>query len=199
MGRPAARGDNGPVANDIERIGGEEKRKIVIVAYDPSWPDRFKTQRSKIDGALMGVPHQVWHIGSTSVVGLRAKPIIDIQVAVPDPQREDEYLPLLVEAGYVLRVREPMHRMLRTPDLDVQIHVCGAGGNWERRHVLFRDWLRTSEEDRRLYARLKSSLAETDWPTMNHYAEAKSAVIDEIISRAEKWALSTQWNVERSG
>ena len=47
MGRPAARGDNGPVANDIERIGGEEKRKIVIVAYDPSWPDRFKTQRSK--------------------------------------------------------------------------------------------------------------------------------------------------------
>lgn len=62
-----------------------------------------------------------------------------------------------------------------------------------------RDWLRTSEEDRRLYARLKSSRAETDWPTMNHYAEAKSPVIDEIISRAEKWALSTQWNVERPG
>jgi len=199
MGRPAARGDNGPVANDIELIGGEEKRKIVIVAFDPSWPERFETERTKIDGALMGVPHKVWHIGSTSVAGLSAKSVIDVQVAVPDPQREDEYLPLLVEAGYVLRVRKPMHRMLRTPDLDVQIHVCGAGSDWERRHVLFRDWLRTSEEDRRLYAQLKSSLADTDWPTMNHYAEAKSAVIDEITSRAEKWALSTQWNVERSG
>ena len=146
----------------------------------------------------MGVPHKVWHIGSTSVVGLSAKPIIDIQVAVPDPQREDDYLPSLVEADYVLRVREPMHRMLRTPDLDVQIHVCAAGSDWERRHLLFRDWLRTSEEDRRLYARLKSSLAETDWLTMNHYAQAKSAGIDEITSRAEEWASATQWDVDQA-
>ncbi len=186
------------MANEIELLGGQEKRSIVIVAYDPSWPDRFEAERAKIDGALMDTPHKVWHVGSTSVVGLSAKPVIDMQVAVPDPERENDYLPLLIEAGYVLWVREPMHRMLRTTDLDVQIHVCAAGSDWERRHVLFRDWLRTSEEDRRLYARLKSSLAETDWPTMNHYAEVKSAVIDEITSRAEKWALSSQWNVEGS-
>ena len=80
----------------------------------------------------------------------------------------------------------------------MQIHVCAAGSDWERRHLLFRDWLRTSEEDRLLYERVKSSLAETDWPTMNHYAEAKSSVIDEITSRAEEWASATEWSVDRS-
>jgi GrpB-like predicted nucleotidyltransferase (UPF0157 family) len=140
----------------------------------------------------------VWHIGSTSVAGLSAKPVIDIQVAVHDPECEVDYLPLLVQAGYVLRVREPMHLMFRTPDLDVQIHVCAAGSDWERRHLLFRDWLRTSEEDRLLYERVKSSLAQTDWPTINHYAEAKSSVINQITSRAEEWATSTQWNVDRT-
>ncbi len=190
--------ENDAMANEIELIGGEEKRSIVIVAYDPSWPDRFEAERAKIDGALMDTPHKVWHVGSTSVVGLSAKPVIDMQVAVPDPERENDYLPLLIEAGYVLRVREPMHRMLRTAELDVQIHVCAAGSNWERRHLLFRDWLRTSEEDRLLYERTKSSLAQNDWPTINHYAEAKSSVIDEFTSRAEEWASTTEWSVERS-
>ena len=186
------------MANDIELIGGEEKRPIVIVAYNPSWPNRFEAERAKIDKALMGTAHTVWHVGSTSVVGLSAKPVIDIQVAVPDPECEKDYLPLLVQAGYVLRVREPLHRMLRTPDLDVQIHVCAAGSDWERRHLLFRDWLRISEEDRLLYERVKSSLAEVDWPTMNHYADAKSSVINEITSRAEKWASATQWNADQA-
>ena len=114
------------MANDIELIGGEEKRTIAIVAYDPSWPDRFEAERTKIDGALMGTAHKVWHIGSTSVVGLSAKPVIDIQVAVADPQCEEDYLPLLVEAGYVLRVREPMHRMLRyTRSRRADSRLCG--------------------------------------------------------------------------
>ncbi len=186
------------MANEIELLGGQEKRSIVIVAYDPSWPDRYEAERAKVDGALVGTDHKIWHVGSTSVAGLSAKPVVDIQISVPEPESEEDYLPFLEEAGYVLRVREPMHRMLRTPQLDVQVHVCAAGSDWERRHLLFRDWLRTSEEDRRLYARLKSSLAETDWSTMNHYADAKSAVIHEITGRAEEWAIATQWNVDRT-
>ena len=73
-------------------------------------------------------------------------------------------MPALVAAGYELRVRERGHRMLRTPERDVHIHVCDAGGGWEHRHLAFRDRLRASPADR------------------DRYAAAKSAVIAEIMA-----------------
>jgi hypothetical protein len=75
----------------------------------------------------------------TSVPGLAAKPIIDIDLSVLDVDREEHYLPDLIAAGYQLRVREPGHHMVRTPDLGVHVHVCTAGSDWERRQLLFRN------------------------------------------------------------
>jgi len=137
---------------------------------------------------------RVDHIGSTAVRDLAAKPIIDIQVSVPDVEEEPSYLDPLVAAGYQLRVREPGHRMFRTPALDVHVHVCGAGSDWERRHLLLRDWLRLSPDDRQAYADLKIRLQEQGWETMNHYADAKSALITHMAARAERWAASTGWS-----
>jgi GrpB-like predicted nucleotidyltransferase (UPF0157 family) len=114
------------------------------------------------------------HIGSTAVVGA-AKPIIDLQVSVSDVEDESLYLDRLAAARYQLRVREPGHRMFRTPDLDVHVHICDVASEWERRHLLLRDWLWRSAEDREAYARLKLELQGRDWDTMNHYAEAKAA------------------------
>ncbi len=99
----------------------------------------------------------------------------------------------LVGAGYVLRVREPGHRMFRTPDLAVRVHVCAAGGGWERRHLLFRDWLRHNAADRTAYEVHKRSLATRGWPDVNAYADAKSALIAEITRRAQEWAHTTGW------
>jgi GrpB-like predicted nucleotidyltransferase (UPF0157 family) len=87
-----------------------------------------------------------------------------------------------------LRVRQPGHRMLRTAALDVHVHICGEGSEWERRHLLFRDWLRLDAADREAYAALKRELAEREWAGMNAYAQAKSALIVEITVRAEEWA-----------
>jgi GrpB-like predicted nucleotidyltransferase (UPF0157 family) len=98
-----------------------------------------------------------------------------------------------LDAGYRLRVRQPGHRMVRTPALDVHVHICTAGSEWERRHLLFRDWLRANADDRDAYARLKRRLAEQDWPGMNAYADAKGPLIAEIITSAETWARSTDW------
>jgi GrpB-like predicted nucleotidyltransferase (UPF0157 family) len=120
-----------------------------------------------------------------------AKPIIDIDVSVPDVDDENAYLPALEMAGYVLRVREPEHRMVRTPALDVHVHVCTAGSDWERRHRLFRDWLRHDEADRNAYAALKVGLAGREWPDMNDYAQAKGPLIAEITARAEAWAAQS--------
>jgi GrpB-like predicted nucleotidyltransferase (UPF0157 family) len=181
---------------DAEIIGGPERRRIVIVESDPGWAGRFDAERDRIVDALDTAAVRVDHVGSTAVPGLPAKPIIDIQVSVADVEDEDSYLPALEHVGYELRVREPAHRMMRTPGRDVHVHICAHGGQWERRHLLFRDWLRTSTADRQLYAQRKRELAQRDWPTMDHYADAKTAVIADIMDRAEAWAASSGWHLE---
>lgn len=187
-------GDVARVTQHLQLIGGVERRKIVVVAYDPAWPERFRAERRRITAALGTVVRRVDHVGSTSVPGLVAKPIVDLDVSVPDVDDEAAYLPALEAAGYVLRVREPAHRMLRTPSLDVHVHVCTAGSDWERRHLLFRDWLREDEADRNAYAALKLSLAEREWPDTNDYAQAKGPLIAEITVRAEAWAQRRAWS-----
>jgi GrpB-like predicted nucleotidyltransferase (UPF0157 family) len=178
----------------VELIGGPEKRTIAIDPYSPAWPARFEEHRGCITEALGTVACRVDHIGSTAVTGLAAKPIVDIQISVVDVDHEASYLDPLLAAGYRLRVREPGHRMFRTPELDVHIHVCDAGSEWERRHLLLRDWLRQSADDRAAYAALKMELQTQDWETMNHYADAKTVLIAEMTTRAEAWAASTGWS-----
>jgi GrpB-like predicted nucleotidyltransferase (UPF0157 family) len=114
------------------------------------------------------------------------KPIVDLQVSVDDVRDEASYVPALVAVGYELRARERGHRMLRTPQRDVHLHLCDAGSDWERRHLAFRDRLRSSPADRERYAAVKRSLAVRSWPSMNAYAEAKSDVIAEILRRADQ-------------
>lgn len=173
-------------AGDVELIGGDEQRAIVVVDYDPQWPAVFELHRARISDALGARCSRIDHVGSTAVPGLAAKAIVDIQISVDDPDDEASYVPMLEAAGYRLRVREAGHRMLRTPELDVRLHVCGAGSDWERRHLLFRDWLRRSDGDRSLYESTKRELAHRSWSAMQDYADAKSAVIAEIIRRAER-------------
>jgi GrpB-like predicted nucleotidyltransferase (UPF0157 family)/predicted kinase len=177
----------------VELVGGPEHVAIEVVAPDPAWPERFEAERARISSALAGIEHRVEHVGSTSVPGLAAKPIVDVQVSVPEVD-EDVWLAPLEAAGYVLRVREPGHCMVRTPERDVHVHVCSAGSEWERRHLVFRDWLRTSDADRDRYAAVKRSLAEREWPTMQHYTEAKGDVIRDIIEQAEAWARESAWH-----
>jgi GrpB-like predicted nucleotidyltransferase (UPF0157 family) len=135
---------------------------------------------------------RIEHVGSTSVPGLAAKPIVDIQVSVVDPEDEPSYVRSLEAVGYRLRVRESGHRMLRSARLDVHVHICAAGGEWEQRHLVFRDHLRRNDGDRALYEATKRRLAQHEWPTTQHYADAKTAVIDEIMVRAAQHDLGTE-------
>ena len=143
------------------------------------------------------VARRVDHVGSTAVPGLAAKPIVDIDLSVPDVDDEPSYLPALERAGYLLRVREPGHRLVRTAERDVHVHVCPAGSDWERRHLLFRDRLRADRRDRAAYAALKLDLAGREWADMNAYADAKGPLIADITRRAEGWAQRVGWTVDR--
>jgi GrpB-like predicted nucleotidyltransferase (UPF0157 family) len=168
-------------------IGEIERPAIRVVEYDRAWPRRFAREAAVIRTALGGRALLVEHIGSTSVPGLAAKPIIDVLLVVRDSADEPAWLPDLEAAGYALRVREPdfhEHRMLRTQGKDVHLHVYSSDSPEIARNLAFRDRLRTDAGDRALYADTKRRLAARSWPTMQHYAEAKTAVIEAIIARA---------------
>lgn len=153
----------------------------MIVDYDASWPGRFVAHRDQVAQGLGSVARSIEHIGSTAVPGLTAKPIIDLLVAVEDPE-ESLIVPAMQAVGYQLRVREPGHRMFRTPERDVHIHVWQASNPEISRHLRFRDRLRASVEDRRAYERLKRELATRRWDDMNQYADAKTQLIEQILS-----------------
>jgi GrpB-like predicted nucleotidyltransferase (UPF0157 family) len=170
-------------------IGEIEPQTIVIADYDPAWAERFDREEAKIRAALGEAALSVEHIGSTSVPGLAAKLIVDVLLVVEDSSDEASYLSALEGAGYVLRVREPdfdEHRMFRTPEKDVHVHVYSSDSPEINRYLLLRERLREDEGDRELYSRTKRDLASRDWPSMQHYAEAKTEVIEGTIARARR-------------
>lgn len=170
-------------------IGGVEKREIKVVDYDPRWLAIFDLHARIISDALGNAALRLEHIGSTSVPGLAAKPIVDMLLVVANSADETSYLPKMEAAGYVLRVREPEldeHRMFRTPGLDVHIHVYSQGSLDIERYLIFRDRLRTNAADRQLYEFTKRALARQDWPDMNAYADAKSEVVEGMIAAARR-------------
>ena len=160
---------------------------VALADYDPAWPDRYSVMEETIRAALRDAALQIEHVGSTSVPDLMAKPIIDIVLVVADSAQEEAYVPPLEAAGYALRIREPdwyEHRMLRGGSADVNLHVFSAGCPEVDRMLRFRDHLRSNAADRELYAAAKRELAARNWRHVQDYADAKTAVIDEIVARA---------------
>jgi GrpB-like predicted nucleotidyltransferase (UPF0157 family) len=164
-----------------------EYREIVLAEYDLAWPRWFEQAAEQIRGALGDAALEIHHVGSTSVPGLTAKPLIDINLVVADTTDEDAYVPKLEAVGYVLRVREPdwfEHRMLRGFKPPVNLHVFPPDCPEVEQMLLFRDWLRTNDADRELYARTKRELGSQEWKYVQNYADAKTAVVEEILKRA---------------
>lgn len=160
---------------------------IRLVPYDPNWPAEFEQHAGRIREALSERVVLLEHVGSTSVPGLSSKPIIDMVMAVADAADEYSYVTPLEEIGYVLKIREPdwfKHRLLKTAEADVHLHVFSAGCEEIGRMLAFRDWLRTHDDDRLLYERTKRELAQRTWKHTQHYADAKSEVVQAILGRA---------------
>lgn len=160
---------------------------IVLAGYNPQWPAMFDREASRVRAAVASLAISVEHVGSTSVPGLAAKPIIDIVLAVPDSADEAAYVPALEAAGYVLHNREPdwfEHRMFKGPDADVNLHVFSAGEAEIDRMILFRDWLRSHDDHRDAYVRVKRELAQRSWRHVQYYAEAKTGIVQQIMARA---------------
>lgn len=160
---------------------------VYLAPYDPAWPSTFNRLTKQIYDALGDGVMLLEHVGSTAVPGLSAKPIIDMVLAVGDSSDEPSYVKPLEEMGYTLRIREPEwyeHRMLNPPGEEGNLHVFSAGCEEIENMLLFRDWLRTSTDDRLLYEETKRKLAARTWKYRQNYADAKSWVVEEILARA---------------
>lgn len=177
--------------NENPWVHGKPQPEIIeVVPYDPAWPEFYLAIAEKITAALGATVLQLEHIGSTAVPGLAAKPVIDIDLTVPDPALEADYVPALTSLGFDLYIREPswhQHRCLRLHDPRVNLHVFGPACTESIRHLMFRDWLRTHPEDRALYERAKlSSLEDVD--VVMDYNKRKEPVVRAIYNRLFKAA-----------
>lgn len=171
----------------FEMVGSERNDPVVIVDYDPAWPDRYLEWRNRLANALGDLAVRIEHVGSTAVPGLAAKPIVDIEISVLNIDDEPAYVPPIEAAGIALRSRDTHHRYFRPAPgrpRDVQVHVCVAEGTWERDHLLFRDYLRAHDDVRDNYARLKRELASRYPDDRVGYTEAKSEFITEVLRTA---------------
>jgi GrpB-like predicted nucleotidyltransferase (UPF0157 family) len=182
-----------PTRHDLAKITVGELQPlsgpIDFVESDPGWPDLYAREEARIRAVLGERVRRIAHTGSTSIPGLAAKPIIDITMLVAEALDEDAYARDLEAAGYVLRIREAEpdwydHRVFKGPDTNVNLHVFSDGCVEWARMVGFRDWLRTHDDDRALYEQTKRDLLTREWQYVQDYADAKSTVVEEIMSRA---------------
>jgi GrpB-like predicted nucleotidyltransferase (UPF0157 family) len=161
----------------------EPRPPIVIVEYDASWPERYEAEAARLSEALGDVAARLEHVGSTSVPGLAAKPVIDIQLSVQSFEPADRYADPLRRLGYEQfpDPATPEHRIFVLPKgggpRQVNLHVCEVGSEWERRHPAFRDRLRADPVARDEYAALKRKLALEHGNDVEAYADAKGEFI----------------------
>jgi GrpB-like predicted nucleotidyltransferase (UPF0157 family) len=156
---------------------------IALLPYDPLWPVQYAREETKIRAALGAGALVLEHVGSTSIPGMSAKPIIDILLALFDSADESSYVPQLTLQGYRLHLREPaweQHRVLKGEAPAVNLHVFAEGSREITRMLAFRDRCRTVPQEAALYETTKRALA----AHVQHYANAKADVVEGIIARS---------------
>lgn len=175
---------------------------VKIFGYDPAWALEFKHLGSSLRKALGDVACRIDHIGSTSVEGLAAKPIIDIQISVRALEPVDSYLPQMEALGYVWHKDNPekTKRYFREAlgQRRTHIHVRKLGSWHEQYALLFRDYLRLHSEDQGTYEAVKRNLAAQHRHNRHAYTVAKDDIFWEMIRRADRWAAETGWDMGAS-
>ncbi|MEE2053867.1 MULTISPECIES: GrpB family protein [Nocardiopsis] len=161
--------------------------RVHISQYDAKWPYLFKRESEKVRAALGDRVLLFEHVGSTAVPGMAAKPCVDLLLVVADPADEPSYLPDLLAAGYSVVIREPdwyEHRVLKGPDINLNLHVFGEGCEEVERMRLFRDHLIADAGARERYTAVKRELAERTWERIQDYSDAKTAVVEQLLDEA---------------
>jgi GrpB-like predicted nucleotidyltransferase (UPF0157 family) len=179
------------------QLPGQKAEPVIIVSYDPQWPQCFELLAGDLRGALQSKALRIDHIGSTSIPGLASKPVIDIQVSVAALEPVDAYGRALRSLGYVFRAdnTDLSKRYFREKPgtRRTHIHVRLVGSWGEQLNLLFRDYLRLHEQDASQYAQVKIELAERYRNERIKYVAAKAEFIWEILMKANRWSQDVRW------
>lgn len=160
---------------------------IVLAPYDPAWPSQFAAARAEILSVCNGLVIELHHIGSTSIPGIAAKPIIDMMPVVRCFKDGTDCVAGLRELGYEYRGEYGIagrHYFVRGTPRSHQVHMFAADHPEVERHLLFRDYLRTHAGERAAYERLKRDLAAQSEHDVQAYARAKTPFCDRIVGLA---------------
>ena len=186
-------------------------RPIVIVAYRPEWVEEFQALARPVQAALGALALRVDHIGSTSVPGLAAKDIIDLQVTVADlvpelqtafeaagfarQEHNADHVPPGADGSDPRQWEKQMYRLADAPRR-LNLHVRRAGSPNGRYALLFRDYLRAHPLAAAAYGRVKVALLQHGPEDWDLYYDVKDPVCDVIMAGAEDWATATGWGLE---
>jgi GrpB-like predicted nucleotidyltransferase (UPF0157 family) len=162
-----------------------------VVAYDPAWPLLFASVRERLHALLVGTEALIEHVGSTSVPGLAAKPIVDIDVVVPSSPDIPDAVRRLESGGYIHRgdLGIPGRESFDIPpDLPYHhLYVVAAGTKPHLDHVLLRDYLRRHPDSAERYGRRKLELAHLiTAESRQAYVEAKASMVEELLATARR-------------
>jgi GrpB-like predicted nucleotidyltransferase (UPF0157 family) len=170
---------------------------IIVIAYDPAWPALFQALGRTLRAALGQAAVRIDHIGSTAVVGLAAKPVIDVQISVAALEPMAPYLAPLEHMGFIWHAAndDRMRRYFREPPGTRRTHLhVRRHGSWsEQLALLFRDYLRAHPDEAAAYAALKAQLAERHRNDREAYVAAKAPFVWACLQRADAWAQRTGW------
>lgn len=170
---------------------------IIIAPYDPTWPRLFAELGESLRAALSAVAVRIDHIGSTSVPGLDAKPIIDVQISVASFEPREAFRVPMESLGFVHRAQNPdlTKRYFREAPgtRRTHIHVRRAGSWGEQFALLFRDYMRTHPQEARRYAEMKYRLAQQYRDDRHGYTEAKGPFLWQTMAKVDRWNQETGW------
>ncbi len=161
-------------------------KRVVVLDYDPSWPEVFEKLRLRVSGALSDIATVIEHVGSTSVPGLAAKPVIDMDVVV-DPQEVPVGIAKLSELGYKHRGdlgisgREAFRPPVGSPKH--HLYLCPSDSPALANHLAIRDYLRTNPSAVKTYGQLKIRLAQEFPQDIDGYVEAKTDFLIRVLRR----------------
>ena len=164
--------------------------KVQLSEYNPEWVSLFLKEKDIIADKLGNKIVTIEHIGSTSVPGLGAKPIIDILLGVRKISDADEFIPKMLELGYEYRNHfenvMPYRRYFTKPGY-YHVHTVEVTSSFWKRHIQFRDYMREHDDVRDAYCKIKKELAEHEWNDTNDYAYAKTEFVRRIEKAADEY------------
>lgn len=165
-------------------------KPVVIIPYDPEWPKIYEEEKRRIKSRVGHIIRSIEHIGSTSVPGLWAKPIIDIIAGVDDAEDAEKCRALLLQDGY----DDPSpgdgddwyYCLGRYPSPSFHLHLVRESSPHHLKHILFRDWLRANPAEAKAYRELKIQLSEKYRNDRVAYTDNKTGFIDGIVEKAKR-------------